>query len=54
MTTNERQYEQTRKQLEGLESLLASTEAGEAGDEGFRDVQLAQLRSWGATTMTTA
>lgn len=42
---NERQYEQTRKQLRGLESLLASTEAGEAGDEGFRDVQVAGLAS---------
>lgn len=45
MITNERQYEQTRKQLEGLESLLASTQAGKAGDEGFRDVQAAGLAS---------
>lgn len=43
MITNERQYEQTRKQLERLATLLASTEAGEAGDEGFRDVQAAGL-----------
>lgn len=45
MITNERQYEQTRKQLDRLASLLASTEAGEAGDDGFRDVQAAGLTS---------
>lgn len=45
MITNERQYEQTRKQLTMLESLLASTQAGEAGDDGFRDVQAAGLAS---------
>ena len=45
MITNERQYEQTRKQLSMLESLLASTQAGEAGDDGFRDVQAAGLTS---------
>lgn len=45
MITNERQYEQTRKQLGRLESLVASTEAGEAGDDGFRDVQAAGLAS---------
>ena len=45
MITNERQYEQTRKQLAGLEALLASTQAGEAGDDGFRDVQAAGLAS---------
>ena len=45
MITNERQYEQTRKQLTMLESLLASTQAGEAGDDGFRDLQAAGLAS---------
>ena len=45
MITNERQYEQTRKQLDRLASLLASTEAGQAGDDGFRDVQAAGLAS---------
>lgn len=45
MITNERQYEQTRKQLAGLESLLGSTQAGMAGDDGFRDVQAAGLAS---------
>ena len=45
MITNERQYEQTRKQLTMLESLLASTEAGTAGNDGFRDMQAAGLAS---------
>lgn len=45
MITNERQYEQTRKQLAMLESLLAATQAGDAGDDGFRDVQAAGLAS---------
>ena len=45
MITNERQYEQTRKQLDRLASLLTSTEGGQAGDDGFRDVQAAGLAS---------
>jgi HTH-type transcriptional regulator/antitoxin HigA len=45
MITNERQYEQTRKQLDRLAALLASTEGGDAGDDGFRDVQAAALVS---------
>lgn len=45
MITNERQYEQTRKQLTMLESLLADTQAGTAGNDGFRDVQAAGLES---------
>ena len=45
MITNERQYEQTRKQMSRLAALLASTESGDAGDEGFRDVQVAALAS---------
>jgi HTH-type transcriptional regulator / antitoxin HigA len=45
MITNERQYEQTRKQLSTLESLLASTQSGTAGDDGFRDIQAAGLAS---------
>lgn len=45
MITNERQYQQTRKKLTGLEALITATGAGDAGDEGFRDVQLAALQS---------
>lgn len=45
MITNERQFQQSGKKLSDLEALIASTEAGEAGDEDFRDVQLAGLRS---------
>ena len=45
MITNERQYEQTRKQLTMLESLLAGTQAGTAGNDSFRDVQAAGLES---------
>ncbi len=45
MITNERQYEQTRKQLTMLESSLAGTQAGTAGNDGFRDVQAAGLES---------
>lgn len=45
MISNERQYQQTRRQLEDLERLLASTEAGAAGDDGFRDLQAAGMSS---------
>lgn len=45
MIANERQYQQTRKKLIELERLLGSTEAGTAGDEGFRDLQEAGLLS---------
>lgn len=45
MITNERQYQQTRRKLTDLEALIAATEAGKAGDEGFRDVQVAALES---------
>lgn len=45
MITNERQYEQTRKQLAMLESLLAGTQAGTAGNDGFGDMQAAGLAS---------
>lgn len=45
MIANERQYQQTRKMLGELEHLLASTSAGTAGDDGFRDLQAAGLRS---------
>ena len=45
MIRSARQYEETRSQLERLALLLASTEAGEAGDDGFRDVQAAALAS---------
>jgi HTH-type transcriptional regulator / antitoxin HigA len=43
MIANERQYQQTRAKLAELERLLTSTEAGLAGDDGFRDVQAAAL-----------
>jgi HTH-type transcriptional regulator/antitoxin HigA len=45
MITNERQYQQTRKKLTDLEALIIATEGGEAGEEGFRDVQIAGLES---------
>jgi HTH-type transcriptional regulator/antitoxin HigA len=45
MITNERQYEQTRKQLTMLKPPLAGTLAGTAGNDGFRDVQAAGLES---------
>lgn len=45
MITNERQYTQTRKKLGELEALIVATEAGNAGDDGFRDLQLAGLQS---------
>lgn len=45
MITNDRQYQQTRKKLRDLEALIAATEAGGAGDEGFRDLQIAGLES---------
>ncbi len=45
MITNERQYQQTRRKISDLEALATATEAGDAGDEGFRDLQIAGLRS---------
>ena len=45
MITNERQYQHTGKKLADLESLIAATERGEAGDDGFRDLQIAGLKS---------
>lgn len=45
MITNERQYQQTRKKLTDLEAMIASTKAGDAGDDGFRDLQIAGLES---------
>ncbi len=45
MISNERQYTNTRRKLADLETLLAATVAGEAGDDGFRDVQIAALES---------
>lgn len=45
MITNERQYQQTRKKLAELDELIVATESGDAGDDEFRDVQLAGLRS---------
>ena len=45
MITNDRQYTQTRKKLSDLEALIVANEAGQAGDDGFRDVQIAALRS---------
>lgn len=48
MITDERQYQQTRMKLTDLETLIAATVAGEAGDEGIRDVQTAGLQSQAA------
>lgn len=45
MISNERQYTNTHRKLADLETLLAATVAGEAGDDGFRDVQIAALES---------
>lgn len=45
MISNERQYQQTRKKLDDLGCLIASTKTGEAGDEGFRDLQAGGLQS---------
>lgn len=48
MIANERQYQQTRKKHTDLEALIAATEAGDAGDDDFRDVQLEGLHSQAA------
>ena len=45
MITNERQYLHTIKKLADLESLTAATRRGDAGDDGFRDLQIAGLES---------
>lgn len=45
MITNDRQYQQTRKKLAGLEDLIDSTKAGDAGEDGFRDLQIAGLET---------
>jgi hypothetical protein len=45
MIANDRQYQQTRKKASELEQLLASLHAGTAGDEGFRDLQIAGVDS---------
>lgn len=45
MIANDRQYQQTRKKLADLDALILATEAGEAGDDEFRDIQAAALQS---------
>jgi hypothetical protein len=45
MITNDRQYQQTRKKASELEQLLESLHAGTAGDDGFRDLQIAGVES---------
>lgn len=44
MIANAVQLGKTRRMLADLEALIAATESGEAGDEGFRDLQEAGLR----------
>lgn len=48
MITNERQYQHTSKKLADLEALIEATEKGDAGDAGFRDLQIAGLESQAA------
>ncbi len=45
MITNDRQYQQTRKKYGELQELLDSVEAGTAGEDGFRLLQAAALKS---------
>lgn len=45
MIVDNRQLQQTRSSLVDLEALIAATESGAAGDEDFRDLQKAGLRS---------
>jgi HTH-type transcriptional regulator / antitoxin HigA len=45
MIANDRQYQQTRKKASELEQLLESLRAGTAGDDGFRDLQIAGVES---------
>lgn len=45
MVTDEHEYRQARTTLGELCELIAAAEAGDAGDDGFRDVQLAGMRS---------
>jgi hypothetical protein len=43
--TNTAEYEHTRRKLADLEQLIEALSEGSAGDDGFRDLQLAGLRS---------
>lgn len=45
MITNERQRQHTRTKLADLEALIEATRRGDAGDDGFRDLQVAGLES---------
>jgi hypothetical protein len=45
MITNEHRHQQTRTKFAELNELITAVEAGDAGDDEFRDVQLAGLRS---------
>jgi hypothetical protein len=46
MIANDRQHQQTRKKASELEQLLESLHARTAGDDGFRDLQIAGVESW--------
>lgn len=46
MITTDQEYHQSREKLASLAGLVASTEAGRAGDHAFRDLQLAGLRGF--------
>ncbi len=43
MITNERQHQHTSKKLGDLEALIEATRRGDAGDDDFRDLQIAGL-----------
>lgn len=45
MIAHDRQYQQTRKKYGELQELLDSVEAGTAGEDGFRSIQAAALKS---------
>ncbi len=44
--TTDQEYDQSREKLASLVGSIASTEAGAAGDDEFRDLQLSGLRSF--------
>lgn len=46
MITTDQEYSRSREKLASLAGLIASTETRRAGDQGFRDRQLAGLRGF--------
>lgn len=48
MITNERPRQHTSKKLADLEALIEATHRGDAGNDGFRDLQIAGLESQAA------